>query len=350
MHRTVLPILLAALPMLLGQSCMPPEIRILTPSPGGSVTRMPLTLELDFFQRADPQSLLVRLNGVDLTSRFTLDPPDAQSRVLAWADYVWASSLVLPGTNQLTAQVRIDGILHSASATFTAVGDPYVDAVVSFTPGSGGGFNQSALPGVVLGPPKGSGLLGGSLDTVSLGLNGQIVVAFTNNVIVDGPGVDFTVFENPFLQQGSFQVITGLFSEAGRVSVSQDGVTWYAFPCADSLSDNPFYPGCAGVYPVLANGETDARHPSIPTLAPPVSSFIGLTVPQLVVPAGSGGDSFDLADVGLTWARYVRIDAADHVVGPTGPDNVGFDLDAMAAVNSVPATDANGNGIPDAVE
>ena len=54
--------------------------------------------------------------------------------------------------------------------------------------------------------------------------------------------------------------------------------------------------------------------------------------------------------MGLGWARYVRIEAADHVSGPFGPDNAGFDLDAVSAVNSLPATDANGNGIPDAVE
>ena len=68
------------------------------------------------------------------------------------------------------------------------------------------------------------------------------------------------------------------------------------------------------------------------------------------IPEGSGGDSFDLADVGLTWARYVRIDGADFVDGPVGANNFGFDLDAVAAVNSVPFTDVNMNGIPDVLE
>ena len=79
-------------------------------------------------------------------------------------------------------------------------------------------------------------------------------------------------------------------------------------------------------------------------------SFIGQVKGAIPVPYGSGGDSFDLADVGLGWARYVRIEAADHVNGPFGPDNAGFDLDAMVAVNSAPATDADQNGVPDAVE
>ena len=141
-----------------------------------------------------------------------------------------------------------------------------------------------------------------------------------------------------------------MFSEAGKVSVSQDGAVWSAFPCAQTTGDHPFYPGCAGVYPVLANGETDARHPSVPTLSPPIESFIGQLKPNVVTPEGSGGDSFDLADVGLAWARYVKIEAADHVIGPGDPPIGGFDLDAIAAVNSASATDANGNGVPDAVE
>jgi hypothetical protein len=203
---------------------------------------------------------------------------------------------------------------------------------------------------VVLGPPTGSGLFGGTLGVFSLGLLGEIVLEFTDNVVVDGPGVDLTVFENPFFGTGLFEVVEVLFSEPGTVSVSQDGVTWFAFPCAGSSGDAPYYPGCAGVYPVLANGESGGRHPSVPTFAPPITSFIGQVKSAVAVPEGSGGDSFDLADVGLAWARYVRIQAGDHVNGPAGPDNAGFDLDAVTAVNSAPATDGNGNGVPDAVE
>ncbi|MGH0030680.1 MAG: hypothetical protein ACQGVC_12875, partial [Myxococcota bacterium] len=149
---------------------------------------------------------------------------------------------------------------------------------------------------------------------------------------------------------GLFEVLDELFSEAGTVSVSQDGITWFTFPCADAVGDHPYYAGCAGVYPVLADGETDDRHPSVPTLAPAIDTFLGQQKPNVTVPDGSGGDSFDLADVGLAWARYVKVESSDHVVGPFWVDNAGFDLDAAAAVNSAPATDANSNGIPDAVE
>ena len=54
--------------------------------------------------------------------------------------------------------------------------------------------------------------------------------------------------------------------------------------------------------------------------------------------------------VGLAWARFVRVESAPFVDGPSGSGTAAFDLEAVAAVNSVPATDENENGIPDAVE
>jgi len=352
-HRRALGCALACvLPLALGAyhcPLVPPEIRILEPAPGAVLTHMPLQIELDFFVRADSGSLSVELNGVDISDRFLFDPP-ANPRALAWAEFVWGSAFVLPGQNLLEASIQLDGLTHTASVQFSSEGDPYADAVVSYAIGASGGFNQAALPGIVLGPPTGSGLFGGTLGAFSLGLQGSIVLEFTDNVIVDGPGVDFTVFENPFFGTGLFEVVDVLFSEPGTVSVSQDGVSWFSFACADGLADAPYYPGCAGVYPVLANGESDDRHPAVPTFEPPITSFIGQVKSSIAVPEGSGGDSFDLADVGLAWARYVRIEAADHVNGPAGPDNAGFDLDAVTAVNSAPATDANENGIPDAFE
>jgi hypothetical protein len=253
-----------------------------------------------------------------------------------WAEDVWDPAWVLDGANLLQVEVWLGAVPHADAVSFTTEGDPYADAVEGYAIGTSGGFNLGLMPDIVLGPPTGSGLYGGTLGVFSLGLLGEIVVEFSDNVVVDGPGYDFTVFENPFFETGLFDVIESLFSEPGTVSVSQDGVTWYAFPCAGALADAPYYPGCAGVYPVLADGDATDPHPSVPTLAPAIESFIGQQQGSVPVPAGSGGDSYDLSDVGLAWARYVRIEAADHVDGPYGPDNAGFDLDAVAAVNSLP--------------
>ena len=176
---------------------------------------------------------------------------------------------------------------------------PFANRVVSFKPGPGATFGQAKMPGVVLGPPDGAGSDAGSLDVVSLGTGGEIVLAFDGMQIVDGPGPDFIVFENPFPG----------WQEPGFVAVSEDGVTWREWPCAwqDKVDD---YPDCAGVRAVLANAENGVD----PT-----------------DPVRAGGDAFDLADVTMTTARYVRIRDTGH--NPADPPGAGFDLDAVSVIH-----------------
>jgi hypothetical protein len=179
-------------------------------------------------------------------------------------------------------------------------GDPFADAIVSFTPGPGAGFGQASLPGVVLGPPLGAGPYAGSLDVLSLGDRGEIVLALVDQVAVDGDGPDLIVFENPFPG----------WIEPGEVAVSEDGVTWAVFPCAPHA---PGAPGCAGVQPVLS-------HPAN-----------GVSPTD---PAVAGGDAFDLAAVGLARAAFVRVrdTGAISAIGVSA----GFDLDAVAIVHAAP--------------
>ena len=229
-----------------------------------------------------------------------------------------------------------------------AAADPYLDQVVGYQIGTGGGAGVNALPGVVLGAPVGGGAFKGSTDTLSLGLGGSIVVAFTDNWVVDGPGVDLTVFENPFLPAG---VTTGdPWAEPGAVSVSADAVHWASFPCR--MDAPPFYPGCAGVYPVFANRDDPAAPSPLVPCTEPVSSLVGVPVATFVPPRCSGGDSFDLAQVGLHAIRFVRIQGGP--IQPALGGLAGFDLDAIAGVHSVDvppgAPDADGDGVPDVVD
>jgi hypothetical protein len=224
--------------------------------------------------------------------------------------------------------------------------DPFLDDVVDVELGSGAGHGTEAM---VLGPPRGGGAFQGALDVLSLGLGGSIVVAFDDNVVVDGPGPDLTVFENPFLQRGELTLPP--FSEWGRVSVSADGEHWLTFACA--ATDAPYHPGCAGVYPVFANADDPtAPSPLVPSTAP-IESLVGLPVVGFVPPAGSGGDVFDLADVGIAAVRFVRIEGIDVCPGAQGlcvAGKAGFDLDAMAALHSVETegqADSDGDGIVD---
>lgn len=238
-------------------------------------------------------------------------------------------------------------VLGLVFAAGVARADPYIDAVVSWQVGTGGGGHEADLPGIVLGPPRGGGAFTGSLDVFSLGLGGQIVVEFRDNVVVDRPGPDFTIFENAFLQRGLTTLAP--FAEPGTVSVSADGVTWKTFPCA--LDQPPYYPGCAGVYPVFADADDPASpSPLVPSTAP-IASLVGLDIDTFVPPAGSGGDSFDLASVGLDAIRFIRIDGGQMIVGLQ--QLAGFDLDAVAGVHSVEAAgqpDTDGDGIVDAAD
>jgi hypothetical protein len=55
-----------------------------------------------------------------------------------------------------------------------------------------------------------------------------------------------------------------------------------------------------------------------------------------VDPATAGGDPYDLADLGLTRARYVRIRDRSGETCPDagGTTSAGFDLDAISIVNA----------------
>lgn len=319
----------------------PPDVRIVSPVAGVGATYEPLWIEIEFWFALDASTLEVWLNGVDISDQFELGEPIG-TRQLATAIDVWGDA-VLEGPNELF--VRIQN--RELTLVFDAVGDPHADDVLDFSPGTGAGFGQSELPDVVTGPPQGLGLFLGGLDVLSVGAGGVVDLEFVDNVIVDGPGVDFTVFENPFLT-AVLGVVGNPFAEPGRVSVSQDGLVWYAFACATPALQPPFHPGCAGVFPTLSDAlDPEAPHPSIPTVTP-ISALVGLPLSAVVIPDGSGGDSFDLMDVGLTWARYVRVQHVGPALGQAG--TVGLDLDAISAVNSAPPVDDDEDGIPDAVE
>ena len=188
-----------------------------------------------------------------------------------------------------------------------APSDSFIDCVESFTP-EGAVFGQDRLPEVVYGPPVAGPASMGSLDVLSLGCGGEITLYFDAPAIVDGPGPDFIVFENPI------PVGDSTFAEPARVLVSADGLEWHAFPCEPG--DDDALTGCAGVALVHAGGDDQ----------------IDATDPAL-----AGGDAFDLADLGLSTVRYVRLldVSVAHFGARTwcGGGGGGFDLDAIAVVH-----------------
>jgi hypothetical protein len=181
----------------------------------------------------------------------------------------------------------------------------YAAQVVDYSPGPGTApFDDplSALDG-----PGGYGSSDGSLEVVTLGLQGSITLGFDRDgqslVIADGPGADFIVFENAFSMTG-----TGLtFAELIRVQVSSDGTHFAEFPVSCDV------PGPVGPYEALDAGR--------------VRGFAGVTPVRADVlnpdnpydpydPAAAGGDAFDLADLHpdeLVRSGVVRLDRIRHV-------------------------------------
>jgi hypothetical protein len=183
----------------------------------------------------------------------------------------------------------------------------YATSVESFTPGEGAGYNADKFPDIVLGPPKGKGTDSGSLDVLSLGSGGEIVLGFGEHAIADGPGPDFVVFENAFWPGGDASQV---FAELGEVSVSEDGNVWQTFACDTKGDGQGRYPGCAGYTPTQV---FDANE-----LVP-------------LDPEKSGGDAFDLAELGVTRARWIKI--RDLKTLEAGGTSSGFDLDAVGAIH-----------------
>lgn len=105
-----------------------------------------------------------------------------------------------------------------------AVADPFLDVVKAIEVGEHAGLGADRMPRVVLGPPRGRGLLEGSKHVYSLGHGGSITVAFNDNIVIDGPGDDLAIYENAFhagLETGP------LFTEFAIVEVSADNGIWY---------------------------------------------------------------------------------------------------------------------------
>lgn len=224
--------------------------------------------------------------------------------------------------------------------------DPFADEVTSVTYGEGAGFGQDYFPENVLGPPHGNADAHtpqtSAQHLLSLGNGGRIVLKFVDNIVVDGEGVDLAVFENPLIQIGDTEYS---FCEAAIVAVSQDGETFYTFPYdfvppppGGRLGRIADYIGFAGIHPVYSSPEN-----GIDPLDPEVS----------------GGDFFDLADVGLDWIQYVKIidtgvpgtstemrDRDGDVIDDPGNlyndpsiGKLGFDLDAVAGIHWQPLTE-----------
>jgi hypothetical protein len=202
-------------------------------------------------------------------------------------------------------------------------------------------------------------------EMVMIVKDGCLTLAFDHRVYdnPDNPyGVDFIVFGN------SFQVIGGgkswtngdpnltrnggsAFVEKGKVSVSQDGVSWFAYPSGENdKGADDFAPTLGRVYDTNRvetalgdwnawwGGPTDPTVPVDPALTP--LNWLQMSVADISerYRGGAGGTGFDIAGLplapcsvtGRKWIRYVRVERS----GAVNPE-----VDAVADVSPAPPYD-----------
>lgn len=157
----------------------------------------------------------------------------------------------------------------------------FADVVIEAPSSTGEGFKNSnlAINGV-----RGGGKFGGSTDVYSLGTTpstGYIVLEWSNRKVTNGVGIDFVVYENPFVYQNSQNEV---FMEQVIVEVSIDGINYcgfnpqYTYSNPNVYSKNPnHWVNFAGKSPVLFNEDTNR-----------------LAEQELFDLNKAGGDGFDL--------------------------------------------------------
>ncbi len=233
---------------------------------------------------------------------------------------------------------------------------PYAFEVVDFAPGRGAvpGYDE---PTSALGEPSRTTGWSWAPETVtpfqpawlptqvvSLGAAGSITLAFDHDVL-DDPGnpfgIDLIVFGNAFCTDPSypFGVCGAFLSEGGRIDVSLDGVEWITIPDleADAAYPTMGYADSAPYDTIPGIEPTDFTRPVDPTVG---RSLAGMSHVDIVTAydGSGGGVGIDLATVGLSAIRFVRI---VNDAGITSPE-----IDAVADVASVgPRGDLDGDGI-----
>lgn len=239
---------------------------------------------------------------------------------------------------QYAPQVGVSGstAIHSGSPSFSGwatncvVHRGYIDIA-----------DPNAGPVTMGSEISATGIAGNGI--VSLGDSGVAVLTFATP-IYNGPGADFAVFENGFLDPGN---VNNAFLELAFVEVSSNGVDFFRFPAHSLTSTSPQVPG-AGVY-------MDA------TL---INNLAGKYI-------SNNGTPFDLEDlvgtpnldvnfithirivdvVGAVNGAYGSVDTAGNLINDPYPTNFpigGFDLDAVGVIHQYglsASSFASGNGV-----
>lgn len=179
------------------------------------------------------------------------------------------------------AMLLIGSNLNRSSSASVSVPADTADTVTSAPSHTGSGFYDKTL---AINGVRGGGSASGSTDVFSLNTTGtgaSIVLEWSGKRVINGAGIDFIVFENPFQYNSNPSTV---FMEPLFVEVSQDNVNYCGFSAdytntpETTYSNNPAnWLRFAGKSPVYYNVETNV-----------------LAGSDLYDVSKSGGDGFDL--------------------------------------------------------
>ncbi len=181
----------------------------------------------------------------------------------------------------------------------------------------------------------------GAPTLVGLGQSGQITVEFTlplRNDPRNWYGRDFIVYGNAFVavsqpvtwnaNLNNISIMAGPdWVEPMAVSVSPDGLQWYTYAVTNMSGADGYWPTAAFQWDYnLSQLGTNSRwdKPVPPALTRP--EITGMTIAQAVAAfqGSGGGTSFDLAETGFSFVRFVRI------------SGTGGEVDAVSRVSPAP--------------
>ena len=166
-------------------------------------------------------------------------------------------------------------------------------------------------------------------SVVSLGDSGVADLTFPA-VIYNGPGPDFAVFENAFINPAND---SQAFIELAFVEVSSDGINYFRFPAQSLTQTNVQVPG-SGVYMYANNinnlaGKYRGGY-GTPFDLDELTGIIGLDVNSIT--------HVRVVDVVGAIGNHSSHDSSGRVINDPYPTNFptgGFDLDAVGVINHI---------------
>ncbi len=229
--------------------------------------------------------------------------------------------------------------------------DPWADRVISFNAGTGGSDGYDLASSSLGSPTRFTGVSFGfpsavtpfsppfePTDIVSLGVGGQITVAFDEPVTNDAAnpfGLDLLIFGNSFYYDADWPNgrVGGFAGEGGVIEVSADGRAWHTIPllAADAGFPTLGYLDLATPYSDTPGAiEADFTRPVDPSF-----DASGKTFAEIVAAyrGAGGGLGVDVSSVGLDSISFVRVSNPDGLGGTP-------EIDAFVDVSPTPAPGA----------